>query len=134
MFSNETTDIETQEQQSLRLTLHFTQVNRSKAKMNSSSIPFARFATLALFSIIISMTSATATRTVFGFLESIVSPRRMQNSNHRSNQRFYATWQEGKLCGMKESFESWEESYSNLEDCCEVVFAWDYDACMKGAQ
>mmetsp|Transcript_16023 Transcript_16023/g.29052 ORF Transcript_16023/g.29052 Transcript_16023/m.29052 type:complete len:192 (+) Transcript_16023:155-730(+) len=46
--------------------------------------------------------------------------------------RYYATYTEGELCSSKSSslFESWDESYVSLEDCCDVAFSWDYGACM----
>ena len=49
--------------------------------------------------------------------------------------RFYPTWSQGQLCSSKSSssFESWEESYTSLEECCDVSFSWDYDACMQSA-
>eukprot|EP00581_Thalassiosira_minuscula_P028211 CAMPEP_0183752824 /NCGR_PEP_ID=MMETSP0739-20130205/2570_1 /TAXON_ID=385413 /ORGANISM="Thalassiosira miniscula, Strain CCMP1093" /LENGTH=170 /DNA_ID=CAMNT_0025989229 /DNA_START=161 /DNA_END=673 /DNA_ORIENTATION=+ len=47
--------------------------------------------------------------------------------------RYYPTYSEGELCSSKSSssFESWEESYASLEDCCEIAFSWDYDSCME---
>lgn len=46
--------------------------------------------------------------------------------------RHYATYSEGKLCSSKSStkFDSWEESYASLDDCCEGSFSWDYKSCM----
>ncbi|KAL7532400.1 hypothetical protein ACHAXR_004605 [Thalassiosira sp. AJA248-18] len=46
--------------------------------------------------------------------------------------RYYPTYTEGELCSSRSSsaFESWETSYASLEDCCEVAFSWDYDACL----
>jgi hypothetical protein len=35
---------------------------------------------------------------------------------------------------MKSSFDAWEESYESLEECCEMKFSWDYDACMTSEQ
>ncbi|KAL7547853.1 hypothetical protein ACHAWF_011125 [Thalassiosira exigua] len=46
--------------------------------------------------------------------------------------RYHPTYSDGELCSSKSksSFESWEESYATLEDCCAVAFFWDFDACM----
>ncbi len=49
--------------------------------------------------------------------------------------RFFPTWSDGELCSSKKStsFESWEESYPSLDECCDVFFSWDFDACMQSA-
>mmetsp|Transcript_27474 Transcript_27474/g.56258 ORF Transcript_27474/g.56258 Transcript_27474/m.56258 type:complete len:161 (+) Transcript_27474:307-789(+) len=49
--------------------------------------------------------------------------------------RFYPTWSDGERCSSKvsTSFESWEESYSSLDECCDEIFSWDYHACMQSA-
>ena len=43
--------------------------------------------------------------------------------------RFYPTWIRGQLCGAKETFDDWEDSYVSLEECCESHFSWDFSAC-----
>jgi hypothetical protein len=43
--------------------------------------------------------------------------------------RFFPTWIGGQLCNSKHSFESWEESYLTLKECCEAHFLWEYSAC-----
>ena len=50
----------------------------------------------------------------------------------QQSERYYATWNPTQLCGVKRNFDAWEESYDSLEECCEMKFAWDYDACMAG--
>jgi hypothetical protein len=50
----------------------------------------------------------------------------------QQSERYYATWNPSQLCGVKRNFDAWEESYDSLEKCCEMKFAWDYDACMAG--
>ena len=50
----------------------------------------------------------------------------------QQSERYYATWNPSQLCGVKRNFDAWEESYDSLEGCCEMKFAWDYDACMAG--
>ena len=49
----------------------------------------------------------------------------------RQNVKYYANYNEGS-CSSKSTnkFSSWEESFDSLEDCCDVAFSWDYDACM----
>jgi hypothetical protein len=49
-------------------------------------------------------------------------------------ERYYATWNPTQLCGQKSSFDTWEESYESLDECCEMKFSWDYDACMASKQ
>jgi len=46
--------------------------------------------------------------------------------------RYYPTYTEGNLCSSKPiaDFESWEELYTSLADCCDAAFSWDYDACV----
>merc|ERR1711862_753174 len=46
--------------------------------------------------------------------------------------RYYPTYAEGELCSAKSTveFESWEESYASLADCCDAAFSWDYEACV----
>ena len=45
---------------------------------------------------------------------------------------YYPSYADDELCSSKSSskFESWEESYSSLDECCESAFNWEYDACM----
>lgn len=47
--------------------------------------------------------------------------------------RYYATWTEDAMCSSKlsETFESWEESFGSLEECCEVVFGWAMEDCLR---
>jgi hypothetical protein len=49
-------------------------------------------------------------------------------------ERYYATWNPSQLCGQKSNFDAWEENYESLEECCEMKFSWDYDACMASEQ
>jgi hypothetical protein len=60
-------------------------------------------------------------------------PSILRRSNTQ-DERYYATWNPSQLCGMKSSFDAWEESYESLEECCEMKFSWDYDACMTSEQ
>ncbi|KAL7536874.1 hypothetical protein ACHAXR_007451 [Thalassiosira sp. AJA248-18] len=43
--------------------------------------------------------------------------------------RFYPTYISGQLCHSKTLFDSWEESFGTLKECCESFFSWDYDVC-----
>lgn len=45
---------------------------------------------------------------------------------------FYPTYAEGELSSTKSAskFESWEESFESLENCCDVAFSCDYESCM----
>ena len=61
-------------------------------------------------------------------------PSILRRSNTQDEERYYATWNPSQLCGMKSSFDAWEESYESLEECCEMKFSWDYDACMASEQ
>lgn len=47
--------------------------------------------------------------------------------------KYFASYTDGSYCSSKSarSFESWEESFSSLEECCEMAFSWDFDACVK---
>ncbi|KAL7497451.1 hypothetical protein ACHAWT_007422 [Skeletonema menzelii] len=45
--------------------------------------------------------------------------------------KYYPTWQDGKLCQSKTSFEGWEQTYDTLADCCTSTFAYSYDACCQ---
>lgn len=46
--------------------------------------------------------------------------------------RYYATYAE-EGCSSKSAgaFETWEESFGSLEDCCEEMFSWNVDACLR---
>ena len=44
---------------------------------------------------------------------------------------FYPTWISGQLCNSKTSFDSWEESFTTLAECCKAHYSWDYSACCK---
>lgn len=54
----------------------------------------------------------------------------LRRRSTQQSERYYATWNPSQLCGMKSNFDAWEESYESLEECCEMKFAWDYDACI----
>jgi hypothetical protein len=45
---------------------------------------------------------------------------------------YYPTHIENELCSSKSTskFELWEEYYQTLEECCEVNFSWELDACL----
>ena len=43
--------------------------------------------------------------------------------------RFYPTYIAGQLCHSKTVFDSWEQSYGSLKECCEAFFSWDYESC-----
>lgn len=60
------------------------------------------------------------------------APTRNQKSSTDNVLRYYATYSEDNLCSSKlqSEFESWDVSYETLEECCDVSFSWDYDACM----
>ena len=47
--------------------------------------------------------------------------------------RYYATYTNGQSCTSKSSseFESWEESFATLDECCDMNFSWDYDSCIS---
>ena len=47
--------------------------------------------------------------------------------------RYYATYGSESSCTSKtvENFESWEESFGSLEECCSLLFSYDYDGCMS---
>jgi hypothetical protein len=44
--------------------------------------------------------------------------------------RFYPTYVAGKLCHSKTKFDSWEQSYTSLQECCKAHFNWDLTACL----
>lgn len=43
--------------------------------------------------------------------------------------RFYPTYIPGQLCHSKQTFDSWEEHYGTLRECCEERFSWDIEEC-----
>jgi len=45
--------------------------------------------------------------------------------------KYYPTWQDGKLCQSKTSFEGWEQKYDTLKDCCNRQFGYAYEACCQ---
>lgn len=47
--------------------------------------------------------------------------------------RYYATYSEDEMCSSKATskFESWEEPFVSLEECCQTAFSWDVDACLR---
>jgi hypothetical protein len=47
--------------------------------------------------------------------------------------RFYPTFVSGQLCHSKIKFDSWEESYETLNECCKAHFSWDFESCCKSA-
>eukprot|EP00804_Cyclotella_cryptica_P018455 CCRYP_004298-RA/>CCRYP_004298-RA protein AED:0.45 eAED:0.45 QI:0/-1/0/1/-1/0/1/0/133 len=49
------------------------------------------------------------------------------------SEKYFASFTDGSYCSSKSasSFESWEESFSSLEECCEMAFSWDLDACLE---
>ena len=51
----------------------------------------------------------------------------------KSGVRYYATYTNGQSCTSKSSseFESWEESFATLDECCDMNFSWDYDSCIS---
>jgi hypothetical protein len=46
--------------------------------------------------------------------------------------RYYATYSDDGMCSAKSAtkFESWEESFDTLDDCCRTAFSWDLGACL----
>jgi len=46
---------------------------------------------------------------------------------------FYATYIKGSLCSSKTEFEPWETSFETLEECCNEVFYFDKEECMKSS-
>jgi len=57
-----------------------------------------------------------------------------RSTPQQTTERYYATWNPTQLCGQKSTFDAWEESYESLEECCEMKFSWDYDACMASSE
>ena len=47
--------------------------------------------------------------------------------------KYYATWQSGKLCNVKNTFESWEQTFGSLKECCTKQFAYVYNDCCNSA-
>ncbi|EED88515.1 predicted protein [Thalassiosira pseudonana CCMP1335] len=60
------------------------------------------------------------------------SPVSSSNDDDDTTVRYHATFSDDAMCSSKSaaSFESWEESFASLEECCEMAFSWDYDACV----
>ncbi len=56
-----------------------------------------------------------------------------ESNTESSAVRYYATYSEDEMCASKATskFESWEESFVSLEECCQMAFSWDVDACLK---
>jgi len=50
--------------------------------------------------------------------------------NKEATTRFYPTYVAGKLCHSKTKFDSWEQSYTSLQECCKAHFNWDLTACL----
>ena len=46
-------------------------------------------------------------------------------------ERYFPTWQEGKLCQRKTNFEGWETTFETLTDCCTSQFGYMYEACCQ---
>ncbi|KAL3785315.1 hypothetical protein HJC23_008879 [Cyclotella cryptica] len=62
-----------------------------------------------------------------------VDKSEQKSYNDSSDVRYYATYSEDEMCASKarSKFESWEESYVSLEECCQMAFSWDVDACLS---
>lgn len=58
-----------------------------------------------------------------------ISSKKSDHSTFTETPRFYPTYISGELCNSKTSFDSWEESYGTLRECCEAFFSWDFEAC-----
>ena len=68
--------------------------------------------------------------------ELIASAEQESTKPTRANEsrvKYFASYAEGSLCASKSvsSFESWEDTFESLEECCEVAFSWDMDACLQ---
>ncbi|KAL7506577.1 hypothetical protein ACHAXN_005750 [Cyclotella atomus] len=50
----------------------------------------------------------------------------------KADVKYYASYSVNKMCASKSasSFESWEEAFDSLEDCCEVAYSWDVNSCL----
>lgn len=48
--------------------------------------------------------------------------------------RFYPTYISGQLCQSKTPFDSWEEAYGTLKDCCQAHFSIEYEACCSSSK
>ena len=44
---------------------------------------------------------------------------------------YYPTWDQSELCKYKASFDSWEERFDTLEECCTEKFGYDKVNCMN---
>jgi len=51
------------------------------------------------------------------------------SSTTSSTPRFYPTFLSNQLCHSKTIFDSWEQSYVTLEECCKAHFSWDFETC-----
>jgi hypothetical protein len=61
------------------------------------------------------------------------SSKSVEDSSKKSKvaiTRFYPTYVAGKLCHSKTKFDSWEQSYTSLQECCKAHFNWDLTACL----
>lgn len=49
-----------------------------------------------------------------------------------SDVRYFASYSDDKMCSSKStaSFESWEESFESLDECCQIAFSWDLHTCL----
>jgi hypothetical protein len=43
---------------------------------------------------------------------------------------YYPTWDQSELCAYKSSFETWEERFDTIEECCTAKFSYDYNNCL----
>jgi len=120
--------------------LSFQRSQRTKNHHNASRpssimFPISRIASPTILLFLLHYLAITSTSThrfssaaSLGNLDALLSSRK-----NNAMPRFYATWDSSSLCSSKSTaaFESWEESYGSLEECCEVRFSWDFDNCMK---
>ncbi|KAL3793368.1 hypothetical protein ACHAWO_002569 [Cyclotella atomus] len=70
-------------------------------------------------------------------LKSLISSVSAENAESESRYakagvKYYASYSVNKMCASKSasSFESWEEAFDSLEDCCEVAYSWDVNSCL----
>jgi hypothetical protein len=67
-------------------------------------------------------------------IQSVEQSDQNEKSKESVSDRYFATYAlDGSLCSSKiaASFESWEESFASLEECCEMAFSWDMDKCLN---
>jgi hypothetical protein len=64
--------------------------------------------------------------------ELIASADNSESDESDASFKYYASYSEESRCSTKPatSFESWEDSFATLEDCCKIAFSWDVEACM----